>query len=234
MKKRIAIFIIIGFVSVVSIIWMYDAFINENGDGLAKNWLQSEARHGSFVREIGTNKDIWLNGYLGIFFRFNKFGTLNWLAIPLFVYFMLTIKKRERWEIAICLVLFMACLFICLKGFRNYRYQLTLFPVLIAIVFLFGWQIIKNNNRIIMINCIIICTCLVSINCYSLRDQYRYYWNVGTGNGKSGERFPNRLIEYINQNVANDSTILERNQPILYYYASKKKSFVVKERINTY
>src|SRR3989339_662568 len=74
----------------------------------AKNWLQSDAQGGSFVREIGTNYDLWLNGYLGIFFRFKMFGGLNWLAVPLFIYFLITIKKRKRWEIAMGLSLCLA------------------------------------------------------------------------------------------------------------------------------
>jgi hypothetical protein len=54
--------------------------------------------------------------------------------------------------------------------------------------------------------------------------QYQYYWNNGIGNGQPGELFPYRLIDYINNSIPNDAVILERDQPLLYYYAAKDKS----------
>ena len=223
MKNRSAIIIIIGVLSIVIIIGVCGLCFTGDEYSLIKTWLQAKARHGNFVREIGTNKDLWLNGYLGIFFRFKMFGWLNWLAIPLFIYFLITIKKRERWEIALCLSLCIASIFICLQGYKNARYQLTLFPVLITIIFLFGWQVLRKKNRKVVGVIILICSCMLLGNCYSLRDSYKYYWGSGIGCGKQGECFPYKLIEYINENVSNDSVIVERNQPILYYYASKKK-----------
>lgn len=223
MKNRSAIIIIIGVLSVVIIIGVCGLCFTGDEYSSIKTWLQANARHGNFVREIGTNKDFWLNGYLGIFFRFKMFGWLNWLAIPLFIYFLITIKKRKRWEIALCLALFLACIFLCYKGYRNYRYQLTLFPVLITIIFLFGWQVLRKKNRKVIGVIILICSCMLLGNCYSLRDSYKYYWKSAIGHGKHGERFPYKLIEYINENVSDDSVMVERNQPILHYYTSKKK-----------
>ena len=46
-------------------------------------------------REINTPLKLWLNGYLGIFLRFDKFGIINWLMFPLLAYFAFNIQKRK-------------------------------------------------------------------------------------------------------------------------------------------
>ena len=223
MRNRSSIIVIIGVLSVLIIIGVCGFCFIGDEYSLIRAWLQAKARHGNFVREIGTNKDFWLNGYLGIFFRFKMFGWLNWLVIPLFIYFLITIRKRERWEIALCLALFLACIFICIKGYHNPRYQLTLFPALITCIFLFGWQILEKKNSKVIGGVILICCCMLAGNCYSLRNTYQYYWNAGIGCGMPGELFPYKLIEYINEKTPDDSMIQGRDQPILYYYASKEK-----------
>ena len=220
MRKRSV--IIIG---VLSVLLLVCVCINcSRGDvyNSAKSWLQSEAKHGNYTRGIGTNKDLWLNGYLGPFLRFKMFGSLNWLAFPLLIYFLVTIRKRERWEIALALVLTLSCIFICMRGYMNYRYQLTLFPALITMIFLFGWQILRYRNWKVVSVVAVVCSCLLSANSYSLRETYTYYWKGSIGCGLPGELFPYKLIEYINENVRDDSVILERNQPILYYHTNKK------------
>lgn len=220
MRKRL---IIVGGILLASIlICVGYLYFDKEVYNLARNWLTAET-HGEFLREIGTNIDLWRNGYLGIFFRFKMFGVLNWLAFPLFIYFLITLRKRERWEIALGLVLSTSFIFICIQGYANYRYQLTLHPILLTIIFLFGWQVLKKQKRKVIGVIILFCSFILFLNCYSLRESYQYYWNKGIGNGKPGERFPYKLIEYINNNVTDDSVILERDQPMLYYHTSKKK-----------
>lgn len=206
---------------IVCIIGVCAVLLTEDIYSLAKNWLQSDARGGSFVREIGTNFDLWRNGYLGIFFRFKMFGWLNWLAVPLFTYFLITIKKRKRWEIALGLSLCLASIFICLQGYQNFRYQLTLFPVLTPIIFLFGWKILKEKNKKIIGGVVLVCCLMLLGNLYFSKDSYQYYFNSGIGHGRPGERFPYKLIQYINEEVDENSVIRELNQPLLYYHTNK-------------
>jgi hypothetical protein len=186
-------------------------------------WLGKKSGINPVWPEMGTNKELWFKGYLGIFFRFDKFGWLNWLAIPLFIYFLITIKKRERWEIALYLALCISCIFICLKAFLWERYQLTIFPLLLATIFLFGWQVFREKNRKVIFSIILFCICMLLGNYYVLKDTYAYYWRGSIGDGKPGERFPYKLIEYVNKNVEDDSQIVEWAPPILLYHASKIK-----------
>ena len=222
MRKRLI--ITGGILSVSILICVGYLYFTKDVYNLARNWLTAETHGGSnyFLREIGTNIDLWLNGYLGIFFRFKKFGVFNWLAFPLFFYFLNKLRKRKRWEIALWLVLSTSCVFICLQGYANYRYQLTLYPILITIIFLFGWQVLKKQRKIIISAVIAICCCILLVNCYSLRKNYQYYFKAAIGSGEPGEGFPYKLIEHIKDNVADEAEIWERNQPILYYHTNKK------------
>lgn len=199
---------------------LYDTF---------ENWLGAKAAQGNSLREIGTNKDLWLNGYLGIFFRFKMFGILNWTAIPLFIYFVVTIRKRTRSEIALALALTLSCIFICMQGYSNFRYQLTLSPALITIIFIFGCQVLREQNRNTVITLLSICGCfllicsfLLLINFHSLRNGYAYYVRGNVVEKLLRDRFPYKLFDYIDNNMANDAVILARNEPILYYHASQK------------
>ena len=222
MRKRL---IIVGGILLASIlICVGYLYFDKEVYNLARNWLTAETHGGSdyFLRGIRTNIDLWLNGYLGIFFRFKNFGVLNWLAFPLFFYFLITIRKRERWEIALGLVLSISFIFICIKGYANYRYQLTLHPILLTIIFLFGWQVLKKQRKIILSCVIVICCCLLLVNCYSLKKSYKYYLKGAIGSGEPGEGFPYKLVEYIKNNIADDLAIYESNQPILYYHTNKK------------
>lgn len=228
MRKKSARIITIGFLTAGLMIGVHGIFFAGDVYNSAKSWLQLEARHGNFVREIGTNKDLWLNGYLGIFFRFKMFGILNWLAIPLLIYFLVTIGKRKRWEIALALALILSCIFISIQGYMNFRYQLTLFPALITIIFLFGWKVLGEQDRKVVITVLSIGSCLLFVgsylllmNFFSLRNDYAHYLKGSIVDRLTVDRFPYKLFEYIDNNVADDSVILERNVLILYYYTSK-------------
>jgi len=222
MRRRLIIIICIV-VSVVLFVCIFRTdFAGEIYNSVYR-WLGKKSGINPYWPEVGTNKELWFNGYLGIFFRFDKFGRLNLLALPLVVYFLITVKKRERWEIALCLALCISCIFICFWGYVWPRYQLTIFPLLITIIFLFGWQVLRGMNRKVVFGIILICIYMLFGNYNSLKDSYAYYWRGSTGDGKPGERFPYKLIEYINKNVDDDSEIVGGyNQVILNYYASEK------------
>ncbi|MFC1816926.1 hypothetical protein ACFL0M_13560, partial [Thermodesulfobacteriota bacterium] len=114
---------------------------------LFQNWLNKSLNSYNYTyRGIGANKDLWLNGYLGIFFRFKYFGYLNWLFIPLSIYFLINITKKERWKIALWSVVIGLSIFLSIKGYLNYRYQLTLFPMLLSLILLYGWEVFRNRS----------------------------------------------------------------------------------------
>ncbi|WP_320045063.1 hypothetical protein [uncultured Desulfobacter sp.] len=187
------------------------------------DWFQSKAVGGSNTRGIGTNLDLWRNGYLGLFFRFKIFGWLNWIAIPLFLVFLKDIKKKEPWQKTICLALFLSVLFICVLGYRNYRYQLTLFPVIIPFIFLYGYDVLKKKSLYFSMGMISICICLILGYVSVSGSSYVYYFKSALGNGAPGACFPEQLIHYINEKMDKDAAIKSINQPILYYYTDKKR-----------
>ena len=226
MRRRLIISIICIVVSVVLFVCIFRTDFAGDIYNLLYNWLGKKSGIDPFWPEMETNKELWSNGYLGIFFRFDKFGCLNWLAIPLVFYFLITVKKRERWEIALCLALCISCIFICFKGFMWHRYQLTIFPLLITAVFLFGWQVVRAMNRKVVFGIILICICMLFGNYYSLKDTYASYWRGSIGDGKPGERFPYKMIQYVNKNVDGDSVIVEAGPPLLLYHVSEKKKLL--------
>ncbi|WP_321417406.1 hypothetical protein [uncultured Desulfobacter sp.] len=184
-------------------------------------WLQKDSSIGNFKREIGSNFDLWCNGYLGPFFRFKVLGWLNWLVFPLIGYFLITIKSKKRWEIALFLALMVSIIFICLQGYANSRYQLTLFPVITPLIFLYGYDILKTKKRLFMVMTLL-CVCLILGNIYISCQKYCYYYNSAKGSGVPGTRFPDKLIRYLNEKVDQNAVVESKNQPILYYYTDKK------------
>lgn len=87
-------------------------------------------------RGIDSEMKMFLNGYLGLFFGFHYSGNINWLVLPLIVYFLFTIKKRQRWEIALVLFYIISFVFIGVNGYFNSRYALTLIPITIGLLFI--------------------------------------------------------------------------------------------------
>jgi len=197
-------------------------------------------------RDMATYKDFWLNGYLGLFFRFKYMGNLNWLAIPLFLHFVSTIRKRQRWEIAICFVFVLSVVALSITGYTNYRYQATLFPFTISIIMLQGWDIIIKRSvsiRVIVFVAVFIMICINCNNTY-LPKKFRLFNksnnNVSsevTGRGRGSSKlnvFPGEIIRCINdiKDMNMDDVILECNVPIVYYYTTKKGLYYLNKPIS--
>jgi len=173
------------------------------------------------MRGIGTLKKLWLNGYFGPFFRIEYFGLLSWLFIPLSFHFLVMSKRRKKWKLALWLVMFFYCIVICTKGFPNYRYQFTLFPIFITInlIYLLSADFKKKLSPIFFVP---ILTALIAAQIY-------LYWDDHIAKLKSylitnDFNYPAKLINVIENDISinNETVILECNQPLLYYYTKKK------------
>ena len=167
--------------------------------------------------------ELWLKNYLGLFFNFEYYGNLNWLAIPLFIYFLITIKKRKRWEIAIVFVYFLSCLFLLIttKGRSNLRYIFTLYPFTLTVTFLFGWELIRKRSNYLKIGAFLVCGILVFFNYYHYRDTYKYYWRAKVS--LSDDSFPHKTIEIINNIRDSDSVFLICSHRYIFFYHTDKK-----------
>lgn len=175
------------------------------------------------LKEIETPGKKWLNGYLGIFFRFKYLGNINWLIIPLLVYFFLSRKKLQRWQLALLFAWSLTVLFIAIKGYTNYRYQFTLFPFTATVILLLLWDILKNKKAYLKIFCFTLIGLACAYNIYHYFNRYDFFWNMKDNDEKS--HFPYKLINYLN----GDKTLKESakkvfvmDQPLFFYYTNQK------------
>ena len=194
-------------------------------------WLNSPAEKGRVSRETGTNKDLWLNGYLGILFRFEMYGVLNWPAIPFLGYFLYRIKNRERWEIGLVLALGLTCIFLGMYGYNNYRYQLTTYPFLLTCILLFGREILLKQNKAVIIGLVscfgillIVFSSFLLIKFSSLQKAQASYWQGSLFERFLGGKFPDRLFACIEKEVSVDSRFKVQPgvPPLLYYYLDRE------------
>lgn len=118
-------------------------------------------------RGIDTPLKKALNGHLGVFFRFKLLGNINWLMLPILVHFLITIKKRERWEKALVFLYLLSVILIALQGYFNHRYAQTLLVVTIAMVLFSLWrffseEVVRKLRHPVMLFCLL----LVAFNTY--------------------------------------------------------------------
>jgi len=181
-------------------------------------------------RDIETTGKKWLNGHFGILFRFKYLGNINWLIIPLLAYFFATVKKRERWQLALVFVWLSTAIFIGLKGFANFRYHFTLVPFTAAIILLLLWEFLKDKKKYIKTLCFTFFTLICLFNIYHYFDVYRFFWDLRVSVKKP--YFPYKLVDYLNTNnnintikdinINKGSNVYVINQPLFYYYTNKK------------
>lgn len=171
-------------------------------------------------REISTYRDLWMNGYLGVFLRFDKFGYLNCLAIPFLIHFILDVRHRSRWEVAFALTYILSFILISLKGFYNFRYAFTLAPFTLTFVLVEGGYVFRSKK--IKYLFYLFCVLLVFCSYYEQRSWYLNLLN-NTLVKKNWDLLPTRMINYLNDgSKVHSGNILVCNQPWFYYYTSKK------------
>jgi len=184
----------------------------------------SLSRSPEYRAEIETPGKKWLNGYFGVFFRFKYLGNINWLAVPLVLWFLLTgkKKKRERWQMALAFVWLVTLLFLGLKGYYNSRYLLTLFPFTAAGVLLLSWQLLKDKKNHLKILCFSLLALMCLYNIYHYFAGYTLFWELRVS--RKNIHFPHQLVNYLNSRsniAAENSRVFVFNQPLYYYYTNK-------------
>jgi hypothetical protein len=189
---------------------------------------------------IGDNiiMEMWLKEHLGILFDFQNFGVLNLLAIPLLIYFIATIRKRKRWELALALVFILSCALLGIKGRGWLRYILTLYPFILAVILLLAWDLLKNKKSFVKIIFFVLCLFAVFTNFFHYRNVYAQYWKYKVT--RENDPFPYGLLNYINSidDLGSDSSILVLAEPFFYYayyYHTDKRGFAYSDpRMDTY
>ncbi len=177
-----------------------------------------------YLGDIGSPAKKWLNGYLGIFSRFNQMGNINWLIIPLLVWFLASKKSRqpERWQSALIFVWAVMVVLIAFKGYDNVRYQLTLFPLTSAAVLFLLWLFLDKYGKIAKILGFSLVALFCLFNIYHYFDVYRYYWNLRVS--VSSPHFPAQLVEFLRSapDLDHKSRVLTINQPLFYYHVPRR------------
>jgi hypothetical protein len=177
-----------------------------------------------YREEIETPAKKVLNGHLGVLFRFKYLGNINWLAVPLVLWFLLTgsRKKRERWQLALAFVWLTTMLFIGLKGYYNSRYQLTLFPFTTALVILLMWELVKEKRQAVRIVCFSLLILLCAYNVSHYFDQFKYFWQLKVS--RTMPHFPEKIVDYLSSRKEighGRSRVFVLNQPLYYYHIRK-------------
>jgi len=170
------------------------------------------------TREIETNNRLWLNGYLGLFFRFRRVGYWSWLSLPLFLVFFAGLKKKKKWEIALACVYILSAVLIAIKGYFNYRYALTLVPFTLTFIQAFGRDVLSGFDRILRVGAYGFIVLLIIFNIH----QYNPTMSQIISPSKI-DSLPWGLLNNINKmNLECDAVFLECNAPAFYYYTNKK------------
>ena len=164
-----------------------------------------------------------LNGHLGVFARFKQLGNINWLIIPLSIWFLTTKKiKKERWHWALLFVWGITVVFIGIKGYYNSRYQLTLFPFTSAVVLYLSWKFLEDKDKLIKILGFSFISLACLFNIYHYYDLYKTYWDLRVS--VKNPHFPYQLMDYLKSPAVpgKSSRVLTINQPIYYYHVDQK------------
>jgi|GEM_PF-6237599 len=150
------------------------------------------------IRGIDSPIKLWLNGYLGIFFRIKKFGFLPSLMIPILIVFLWNFHRRENWQKILFFVYILTAMLIGHFGYGNYRYAFTLYPATVVVIFLFTEDMLSHTKRwvrgvIISFICFMICFSFIYNfkefridSIISILDRYKsVYSGIFTDRGKA-------------------------------------------------
>lgn len=183
-----------------------------------------------YSRGIGTPLLLWLNGYLGVFLNFQFLSPVGALSIPLLAYGLFRWKGLVRWQQALLVFTLLSSLVIGVFGGFNYRYALTLQPLLIGAVAITIWNIAKERARGLLIASLALLSLLNVM--LSLVHRQRTWRADPTYNspdtkpdGSLSERLdssPRDLEGFLRDNgVAPTDTVLVNNLPVWYYVTDR-------------
>ncbi|MHA1395880.1 MAG: hypothetical protein ACTSRZ_20445, partial [Promethearchaeota archaeon] len=217
-KKYISIFLALILTSIV-LLFFRTVYIKIDEE-IQTDYLRKSS---DYYRDIDTLFKKWLNGHLGIFFRFKYFGNINWLAIPLFIYFLITIRKREKWQAALAFVYLSTVIILAIKGYQNWRYQFTLYPFTIAMVMFLGWEFLKRRDSIIKLGILVLLGTFLLYNFYHYFSYYKYQWTNKVN--IINKDYPTQILEYINSIASPTFTpvyLICCSDHIFFYYSNNK------------
>lgn len=100
-----------------------------------------------FERGIATPGLLWMNGYLGSFFNLRHLGNLGWLVVPMLLWALWKFVRLARWQRGLVALIVLSGIVIGGSGGFNYRYALTLLPLLTIGAFLLLWHAFDHHGH---------------------------------------------------------------------------------------
>ncbi len=143
-KRNTVLFKIVILILFAILVFGLFQYIQKLSDSGFYNYLNNGF---SKARNIDSPSKLWFNGYLGIFFRSHEFGYLNLLSIPFLLYIILCWEKFSRAFKAVFIVYIFSAMLIGIKGFANFRYAFTLYPLTIIAIFWLFYDLLKRVNE---------------------------------------------------------------------------------------
>lgn len=199
------------------------------------NFSPSEA----YLRGIDTQYKLIFNGYLGHFFRFDYMGPVNWIFFPIVIFFVITFKKRKKWERALFFVYIVSQVIISYKGYFNFRYLITFLPVTIFIIYYYlndlliflKLEKIKNYSAIILLLFVLVGD-LYYLSGYINRSKKFIAIDSSVKDNRQTSMF--KMVNYINNlSLPQNKKILVNYLPFFYYYTNKVGVYYVFNEIFT-
>lgn len=192
-------------------------------------------------RNIETPLKMWLNGYLGMFFHFKMTGTLAWVIIPFLIGWAFNFKKMNRSLQSVLIAFTGIVILIAIKGYFNYRYQLTIYPIIVAIIILASFFVISKKYPELRIHIV----CGLFLLFLANANFAMYFSKIASRilhtkenqlNSKdSNPMFPenlkgtfSELTQLINQQ--NESIFLVNDLSLFYYYTEKRGVYMWGEK----
>jgi hypothetical protein len=179
-------------------------------------------------RSIETPLKLWLNGFLGQFFHIKFVGTIACLSLIPYFYFLFSFRQLSNTYKAILIGYSFIALLLIFKGYFNYRYQLTLYPLNILVLFIFiankiQSKSIKFNIHIIILILII---SLSNINNYSILKKLVTRFNTQQSSQNKEVSISNNhtltdIFTFIDTVKTNQSFLV--NDLSMFYYNTNKK-----------
>lgn len=182
-----------------------------------------------FSRGIGTPLLLWLNGYLGVFLNFQYLSPVGAFALLLIVLGALRWRRLERWQQALLVFTVMAAAVIGVFGGFNYRYALTLQPLLVVAVTASVCALFTGARRTSLLVALVILALGNTVLSMELRQRLKKanpdYSSPDTRDGSVQERLdtgPSDLEAFLDSNgVQVTDTVLVNNLPIWYYVTER-------------
>lgn len=182
-----------------------------------------------FSRGIGTPLLLWMNGYLGAFLNLRFLGPVVGLALPLIGLGLWRWRSLLVWQRGLLAFILLAVAVIGGFGGFNYRYALTLQPLLTIVVFATAWRILQDSSRawfIAALALVAVFNTVLSLEHRRRTAQAVPAWSSpDTRQGTLKERLdtsPRDLEEWLNgQGVRPTDTVLVNNLPIWYYVTNR-------------